>query len=76
MLGHTMSAASALEAAACVLVMERGVLPPTINYEEPDPECDLDCVPNQAREHKVRIAMSNAYGFGGHCASIVLRRAA
>jgi 3-oxoacyl-[acyl-carrier-protein] synthase II len=76
MLGHTMSAASALEAAACVLVMERGVLPPTINYEEPDPECDLDCVPNHAREHKVRIAMSNAYGFGGHCASIVLRRAA
>jgi 3-oxoacyl-[acyl-carrier-protein] synthase II len=74
MLGHTMSAASALEAGACVLAIQRGVVPPTIHYEEPDPECDLDCVPNYAREHKVDIAMSNAYGFGGHCSSIVLRR--
>lgn len=76
MIGHTMSAASALEAVACVLAMEHGIVPPTINYDERDPECDIDCVPNRAREHKVNIAMSNAYGFGGHCASIVLRRAA
>lgn len=74
MLGHTMSAASALEAVACLLAMENSVLPPTINYDERDPECDLDYVPNEARQRKVRIAMSNAYGFGGHCASIVLRR--
>jgi 3-oxoacyl-[acyl-carrier-protein] synthase II len=74
MLGHTMSAASALEAVACLLAIERGIVPPTINYEEPDPECDLDYVPNQAREMKVDVALSNAYAIGGHCSSIVLRR--
>ena len=74
MLGHTMSAASALEAVACVLAIERGVVPPTINYEERDPECDLDYVPNHAREMRVNVAMSNAYAIGGHCSSIVLRR--
>jgi 3-oxoacyl-[acyl-carrier-protein] synthase II len=76
MLGHCMSAASALEAVACALAMDRSIVPPTIHYEEPDPECDLDCVPNHARERRVRIAMSNAYAFGGHCSSIVLRRVA
>jgi 3-oxoacyl-[acyl-carrier-protein] synthase II len=76
MLGHTMSAASALEAVACVLAVKRGVVPPTINYEEPDPECDLDYIPNQARELKVHIAVSNAYAIGGHCSSVVLRRVA
>ena len=74
MLGHTMSAASALEAVACLLAIERCIVPPTINYEEPDPECDLDYVPNQAREIKVDVALSNAYAIGGHCSSIVLRR--
>ena len=74
MLGHSMGAASALEAGACLLAIERGVIPPTINYEERDPECDLDYVPNEAREHKVDVAMSNAYAVGGHCSSIVLRR--
>jgi 3-oxoacyl-[acyl-carrier-protein] synthase II len=74
MLGHTMSAASALEAVACLLAIERGIVPPTINYEEPDPECDLDYVPNQARKMKVDVALSNAYAIGGHCSSIVLRR--
>jgi 3-oxoacyl-[acyl-carrier-protein] synthase II len=76
MLGHTMSAASALEAVACVLAIERGIVPPTINYEEPDPECDLDCIPNQAREMTVNVAISNAYAIGGHCSTIILRRAA
>jgi 3-oxoacyl-[acyl-carrier-protein] synthase II len=74
MLGHTMGAASSLEAVACLLAIERGIVPPTINYEERDPECDLDYVPNRAREHKVDVAMSNAYAVGGHCSSIVLRR--
>jgi 3-oxoacyl-[acyl-carrier-protein] synthase II len=74
MLGHTMSAASMLEALACLLAIERGVIPPTMHYQERDPECDLDYVPNQAREHKVDVALSNAYAIGGHCSSIVLRR--
>jgi 3-oxoacyl-[acyl-carrier-protein] synthase II len=74
MLGHTMSAASMLEAAACLLAIERGVVPPTMHYQERDPECDLDYVPNHAREHKVDVALSNAYAIGGHCSSIVLRR--
>jgi 3-oxoacyl-[acyl-carrier-protein] synthase II len=76
MLGHTMSAASALEAVACVLAIERGWVPPTINYEERDPECDLDYVPNQPRQLKVDVALSNAFAIGGHCSSVVLRRAA
>jgi 3-oxoacyl-[acyl-carrier-protein] synthase II len=74
MLGHTMSAASTLEAVTCLLAIERGAAPPTINYEEPDPECDLDYVPNRARDMKIDIALSNAYAIGGHCSSIVLRR--
>jgi 3-oxoacyl-[acyl-carrier-protein] synthase II len=74
MLGHSMSAASALEAVACVLAIDRGMVPPTINFEEPDPECELDCIPNQAREVTVDVAISNAYAIGGHCSSIVLRR--
>jgi 3-oxoacyl-[acyl-carrier-protein] synthase II len=74
MLGHTMGAASTLEAVACLLAIERGIVPPTIHYEERDPECDLDYVPNQARAHQVDVALSNAYAIGGHCSSIVLRR--
>ena len=72
MLGHTMSAASALEAAACVLVMERGVLPPTINYEEPDPACDLDYVVGASREMPLRTIMSNAFGFGGQNSVLIV----
>ena len=75
MLGHTMGAASALEAAVCALAIFHGRIPPTINLEDPDPECDLDYVPNQAREHRVEIAMNNAYAFGGNNASLILRRA-
>jgi 3-oxoacyl-[acyl-carrier-protein] synthase II len=74
MLGHTMGAASALEAITCVLVVKNNIIPPTINYEKPDPECDIDCVPNQARRHKVNIALNNSYAFGGNNASLVLKK--
>jgi 3-oxoacyl-[acyl-carrier-protein] synthase II len=72
--GHCLGAAGALEAAATILSMEAGKVPPTINLEVPDPECDLDYVPNVAREAKVDVAVSNSFGFGGHNAAIVLRR--
>jgi 3-oxoacyl-[acyl-carrier-protein] synthase II len=72
MLGHTMGAASALEAVACSLAIETGVIPPTINYCEPDPACDLDYVPNHARSHRVDIALSNAFAFGGNCTALIL----
>jgi 3-oxoacyl-[acyl-carrier-protein] synthase II len=71
MLGHTMGAASALEAAVCCLAIQDGWLPPTINYQHPDPECDLDYVPNAARRRTVRVAMNNAYAFGGANASVL-----
>src|SRR5262249_23865911 len=64
MLGHTMGAASAIETAVCGLAVACDVIPPTINLEDPDPECDLDYVPNSAREHRVDVAMNNAYAFG------------
>lgn len=74
MLGHTMGAASAIEAAACALAIQTGVVPPTINYEEPDPDCDLDCVPNEAREIHPAVVLNNAYAFGGNNACLCLRR--
>lgn len=74
MLGHTMGAASALEAAVCALAISNDYVPPTINFKEPDPDCDLDYVPNEARRHKVHVAMNNAYAFGGNNASLVLRK--
>jgi 3-oxoacyl-[acyl-carrier-protein] synthase II len=73
MLGHTMGAASALEAAVCALAVATGRVPPTANFEEPDPDCDLDVVPNEARELPVAVAMNNAYAFGGNNASVVFR---
>jgi 3-oxoacyl-[acyl-carrier-protein] synthase II len=73
-MGHTFGAAGALEAMMCVLAIHNGVLPPTINYENPDPECDLDCVPNEAREAKVDVALSNAMGLGGHNGCVLLGR--
>jgi 3-oxoacyl-[acyl-carrier-protein] synthase II len=73
MTGHLLGAAGALEAAICALVITRGVVPPTINYENPDPECDLDCVPNQARTVQVTAAISNSMGFGGHNGSLAFR---
>lgn len=75
MLGHTMGAASAIEAATCAMAISTGVIPPTINWETRDPECDLDYVPNEAREVSVRVAMNNAYAFGGNNASLILKRA-
>jgi len=74
MLGHTMGAASAIETAICVLAIAEGHIPPTINYETSDPECDLDYVPNQERECRVDVAMNNAYAFGGNNASLIVRR--
>jgi 3-oxoacyl-[acyl-carrier-protein] synthase II len=65
-MGHCFGAAGAIEAMMCVLALRDGVLPPTINYEHPDPECDLDYVPNEAREVQVDVALSNAMGLGGH----------
>jgi 3-oxoacyl-[acyl-carrier-protein] synthase II len=74
MLGHTMGAASAIEAAACALAIDTGMLPPTINYEERDPDCDLDYVPNVARETHPQVVLNNAYAFGGNNASLCLAR--
>ena len=74
MTGHMMGATGALEAIFCVQVVREGILPPTIHYETPDPECDLDYIPNEAREHKVDLAISNAFGFGGHNAVLAIRR--
>lgn len=74
MVGHTLGAAGAIEAAATSLSLKSGIMPPTINYEYPDPECDLDYVPNKARELPIRVAMNNSFGFGGTNATTVFRR--
>jgi 3-oxoacyl-[acyl-carrier-protein] synthase II len=72
MMGHLLGAAGAVEAVICVKTLQDGILPPTINYETPDPDCDLDYVPNQARPLNVQHIMSNSFGFGGHNACIIL----
>ena len=74
MTGHMMGATGALEAIFCALAVRDGILPPTIHYETPDPECDLDYIPNKAREKKIDVAISNAFGFGGHNAVLVVRK--
>src|SRR5574342_76114 len=74
MTGHMMGATGALEAIFCTLAVREGILPPTIHYETPDPECDLDYIPNQAREKKITLALSNAFGFGGHNAVLAIRK--
>ncbi len=74
MIGHLMGAAGAVEAIACIKSLETGVVHPTINYETPDPECDLDYVPNKARETHPRTALSNSFGFGGHNATVIFCR--
>ena len=74
MIGHALGASGALEAVACIKAITEGMIHPTINYQVPDPECDLDYVPNQARKQDVRVALSNAFGFGGQNACLVFRR--
>lgn len=74
MTGHMMGATGALEALLCILAIRNGIIPPTINYKEPDPELDLDYVPNKAREKEIDVAITNAFGFGGHNAVLVLRK--
>ncbi|MBI5795105.1 MAG: beta-ketoacyl-[acyl-carrier-protein] synthase II, partial [Planctomycetes bacterium] len=73
MLGHQLGASGSVEAIICAMVIKEGVMPPTINYKTPDPECmGLDFIPNVAREKKVKKVLSNSFGFGGHNASIIL----
>jgi 3-oxoacyl-[acyl-carrier-protein] synthase II len=74
MTGHLLGAAGGLEFAVSVLVINHGVIPPTINVDDPDPECDLDCAPNRAVERKVEVALSNSFGFGGHNVSLLVGR--
>jgi 3-oxoacyl-(acyl-carrier-protein) synthase len=74
MTGHMMGATGALEAVFCVQALREGILPPTIHYQTPDPGCDLDVIPNVAREAKIDLAISNAFGFGGHNAVLAIRR--
>jgi 3-oxoacyl-[acyl-carrier-protein] synthase II len=72
--GHCLGAAGAVEAIFCTFALQHGVLPPTINYETPDPECDLDYIPNEARRQEIEVAVNNSFGFGGHNACVVFRR--
>ncbi|MEI6071784.1 MAG: beta-ketoacyl-ACP synthase II [Verrucomicrobiae bacterium] len=73
MTGHLLGAAGGVELAACALAIKHGVIPPTINLDNPDPECDLDCVPNVAREAKLKTVLSNSFGFGGHNATLLVQ---
>jgi 3-oxoacyl-[acyl-carrier-protein] synthase II len=74
MTGHLLGAASGIEAIVSVLAIDRNIIPPTINLEHPDPECDLDYVPNEARESEVSSVMSNSFGFGGHNVALIFAR--
>lgn len=74
MTGHLLGAAGAVETIACILAIANKTIPPTINYETPDPDCDLDCVPNEARQFEATIALNNSFGFGGHNAALVFGR--
>jgi len=74
MTGHMMGATGALELIICVQAIREGILPPTIHYQTPDPDCDLDVIPNKAREKKINLAISNAFGFGGHNAVLAVRK--
>ncbi len=74
MLGHLIGGAGAVEAAICIKAIQEGTIPPTINLNNPDPECDLDYVPNKARPTRVVTALSNSFGFGGHNAALIFRK--
>ena len=74
MTGHLLGAAGGVEFIASTLAVKEDIVPPTINYQTPDPECDLDYVPNKARKVKVNVAISNAFGFGGHNACIAVKK--
>jgi 3-oxoacyl-[acyl-carrier-protein] synthase II len=74
MIGHLLGAAASVEAIFCVLAIRDGIVPPTINRDTPDPACDLDVVPHEARKADVRVALSNAFGFGGHNVTLILKR--
>jgi len=73
MTGHLMAGAAAIESVTCVQAIQNGVVPPTINYETPDPECDLDITPNIAKERPIKAVLNNAFGFGGHNACLVFK---
>jgi 3-oxoacyl-[acyl-carrier-protein] synthase II len=73
MTGHLLGASGGLEAGLCALAIRDQVLPPTINHDNPDPECDLDCVPNRPRKARVRYALSNSFGFGGTNGALLLK---
>ena len=75
-MGHLLGASGGVELVLTVLALRDSAIPPTINLENPDPECDLDYTPNQPRERKLRAAMSNSFGFGGHNASVIVGRCA
>jgi 3-oxoacyl-[acyl-carrier-protein] synthase II len=74
MTGHMLGAAGGIELIASVMAIKEGIVPPTINIEEQDPECDLDVVPNVAREADIKVAISNSFGFGGHNASVLVSK--
>jgi len=76
MTGHLIGAAGAIEAAICILTIQHGIIPPTINLTHPDPECDLDYVPNKARQAEVNTTLSNSFGFGGHNSVLIFRKLA
>jgi len=74
MIGHLLGASGAAESVATVLTIDKGIIFPTINYSEPDPECDLDYVPNKPKEKNVRVALKNSFGFGGHNVSLIFKK--
>jgi len=73
MIGHCMGAASSIEAVACCLAIKEGIIPPTINFKTPDPECDIDCVPNEARKKRLNIVLNNGFAFGGNNCCVVFK---